>query len=676
MTQLSITTGCRRLALAMLAWGMAGCSDAPAQTKQADQQGPGQQRGVLEGLRVSGLDYATPTSVGRTDDEGQFAYRAEESVSFSIGDLELGAAKGSEKLSLMALVAQAGDAEDKRVVNRVVLLQTLDEDGDLNNGIHISAEISAIVSKHHGDIDFDLAPADFAKDAAVSALLEALNASDVFTDKDPRARRLRAASAALETFARASAERKKVQTHDGELSGFAANASTWQWLGIPYGKPPLDGLRWKPTEAPAPWGKPRDAVAWGDQAPQDPRYESSGEGGMSEDCLYLNVTAPRDARSLPVMVWFHGGAFTILTGNTRGYNNVQGLTTNDVVLVTVNHRLGPFGYLNHPLLVEDSAYGGSGNYGQMDLVRSLEWVKQNIAAFGGDPENVTIFGQSGGCGKVAMLMISPMAKGLFHKAVCQSGTNAIPSDATNESLIATAEEVGKALFTRIGASSVAQARALPWTAIVQADIDNNIPRETYRPAIDNHYLSKTLYDSIRDGQENDVPLMIGATNGDYPRLRSGLREVMPFRAAHSKSKIYVYEFSRVPAGWADRGILCGHACELPYLFDHPPMFVNNYLYDLVQDPTTGMRAPIADLNGDGVSGTDGDAADILGSVHWDESDSDYALKVMTIWSNFAKTGDPSTPDLKWTPYTPDSDTYVEFGLDKIEVKTGLVRSSP
>src|SRR5690554_5998334 len=129
---------------------------------------------------------------------------------------------------------------------------------------------------------------------------------------------------------------------------------------------------------------------------------------MSEDSLYLNVTAPKNADKLPVMVWFHGGGFTSLTCNTRPFNNPEALASKGVVQVSVNHRLGPFGYIAHPDLSAESGYNGSGNYGQMDLIAALEWVQDNIAAFGGDPDNVTIFGESGGGRKVLSLMASPV----------------------------------------------------------------------------------------------------------------------------------------------------------------------------------------------------------------------------------------------------------------------------
>ncbi|MEB3736413.1 carboxylesterase family protein [Halopseudomonas pachastrellae] len=157
------------------------------------------------------------------------------------------------------------------------------------------------------------------------------------------------------------------------------------------------------------------------------------------------------------------------------------MTEKDVVLVTVNHRLGPFGYIAHPLLTAESGYNGSGNYGQMDLVMALQWVQDNIAAFGGDPGNVTIFGQSGGGGKVYSLMNSPQAIGLFHKAIVQSGF--APLDTTGEpgDSLAESEAIGAALFARAGVESLEEARALPWTAFAKADLDNSIPRQTYRP---------------------------------------------------------------------------------------------------------------------------------------------------------------------------------------------------
>jgi para-nitrobenzyl esterase len=664
----------KQFVVLVCSWG-ACAEDARPSEQQGQRDAAEERQGSFVGSVVSGLRYATPMESGTTDADGKFFYRSGDTVTFSVGDLMLGSTTGRPTVTAVDLVPGASDASNDRVTNILALLQTLDEDADLNNGIQITEGIARIASAYEARIDFDQPANDFAADDDVVSLFDESHTAHLFTGADPRKRVLRSPTAAREHFVRATSKRKIVSTQQGDVSGYAANESTWQWLGIRYAKPPLGSLRWKPPQEPETWVKTRDAVAWGDQAPQDPALAATGQGGVSEDCLHLNVTAPEGAKDLPVMVWFHGGAFTILTANSKAYNNPNSLTTKGVVVVTVNHRLGPFGYLAHPLLVADSTYGGSGNYGQMDLVMALQWVRNNIAEFGGDANNVTIFGQSGGCAKTAMLMASPMATGLFQQAICQSGNRPIVPN-TKEQAIATAEGVGKSLFDRLGITSIEQARELPWDAIIQSDIDAMTPREVYLPNVDNYYLSKTYYEIVREGQPNDVPLMLGSTSGDYPALRTSLIDVARFRSEYSRSNLYVYKFSRVPAGWAEQGVLSGHAGELPYLFNYPPMFVNNYLFNLVLDPRTNARFEIGDLNGDGVTGTAGDAADILTSQGWNDDDAYFANAMMTVWTNFAKTGVPSAPELDWPPFEADSDRYVEFGPTRIEVKTGLAAAFP
>jgi para-nitrobenzyl esterase len=272
-------------------------------------------------------------------------------------------------------------------------------------------------------------------------------------------------------------------------------------------------------------------------------------------------------------------------------------------------------------------------------------------------------------------MMSEMATGLFERAICQSGTAAL-SMAPKESAIADAERVGQDLFSRLGVDSVEQARALSWIEIIQSEIDAMVPREVYRPTVDNHYLSKTYYETLVGGQPSDVPLMVGATTGDYPSLRTGLQVAMPVRAEYSRAPLYVYQFTRVPAGLAKKAVPSCHGCELPYLFNYPEMFVNNYRFNLVLDPETGMKPEIADLDQDGTTGTDGDAEDILAALEWDTVDSQYADTVMTVWTNFAKTGSPNTDTLNWPAYTTGNDQLVEFGQSTVEVKGGLATAFP
>ncbi len=634
--------------------------------------------GVFLDSPVSGLTYSTmiknQTVVAQTNEDGMFFYARGQNITFSIGSLELGTAVGKSVITPLDLVPDAAGPSDQRVVNICVLLQTLDADGNLNNGIQITPAIADLVSAA-GAINFDQTTKAFAADANVKALLAALNTANVFTDTDPRLRTLRGATAAREHFMRAVSERKIVMTKNGAVKGYAANENTWQFLGIPYAKPPLGDLRWRPPQPVESWKGVRDAIAWSDQAAQTMAMQAFGEGGMSEDCLYLNVTAPKNAHKLPVMVWFHGGAFTLLTANSKQYNNADGLTNKGVVLVTVNHRLGPFGYIAHPLLTAESGYNGSGNYGQMDLVASLQWVQKNIKAFGGDPKNVTIFGQSGGGGKVFSLMMSPQAVGLFHKAVCQSGANVISSTGTVATSLAGMEAVGSGVFQRAGVTTLEEARALPWTAIVQAETANNIPREIYRPNADYYYLPKTYYQTMLDGTPSDVPFMVGCTSGDYASLKAALPTFMTQRTPYYNSNQYVYRFDRLPDGWAALGLLSGHGFELPYLFNYPASLVSNYQLGIVVLPN-GTKPEIGDLNGNGVTGTAGDTADIFASMQWSAVDDSIAETMMNIWTNFAKTGDPSMTGLSWPAYTLENDTYVEIGPTTTTVKTGLATAFP
>ncbi|MBN1652364.1 MAG: carboxylesterase family protein [Deltaproteobacteria bacterium] len=636
-----------------------GGSDGGAVT----DKGVGSLFGFFGESRVEGLTYETPTAKGTTDADGKFTYNSNETVSFSIGGFMLGSTVGKEDITTLDLVANAADVSDQKVTNLLVLIQSLDEDGNLNTRIKINEATANIVEKYADDIDLAASSADFAADESVVAMLAELNTAAVFNDTDPRDRTLRKALAAQEFFTRATAERKTVNTGYGDLKGYS-NGDTWQFLGIPYAKPPLGNLRWKPPQKPDAWEDVRDAVAWSDQSAQNPVYENFGEGGMSEDCLYLNVTAPKDASNVPVMVWFHGGGFDILTGNTKAFNNAASLPTKGVVLVVVNHRLGPFGYLAHPLLTQESGYGGSGNYGQLDLIMALTWVKNNISNFGGDPSNVTIFGESGGGGKVISLMASPLATSLFHKAVCQSGTG--PTVSTT---LADQEAAGEADFAAWGVTTLEEARAKTWVEVMSG-AGTGMEAMSHRPNVDSHYMLKDLSTVIQEGLPNDVPFLVGVNSGDMEGMLSGLQEQMALRGTYSKAKQYVYKFSRVPEGWAAKGLLSYHGAELIYVFNYPQSAVSHFLLGLAVDPATEEPLVIGDLDGDGVTGTDGDREDVFASAGFGDADKAVVDTVMTIWTNFAKTGEPSTTDFSWPAYTSENDTYVEIDAT-LEVRTNL-----
>jgi len=215
-----------------------------------------------------------------------------------------------------------------------------------------------------------------------------------------------------------------VRTAAGPVVGIAAEtAGVCAWLGMPYATPPVGDRRWRRPEPAAPWGKPLKAEKFGERCAQFGLLGTPGKTKPrgSENCLYLNVYSPDPGGKAPVMVWIHGGGLMSGSGGSALYTGDRLAAAQDVVVVTINYRLGVFGFLAHPGFREEDSDGSVGGYGMMDQIAALKWVRQNIAAFGGDPDNVTIFGESAGGWSVCQLMASPAAKGLFHRAIQQSG---------------------------------------------------------------------------------------------------------------------------------------------------------------------------------------------------------------------------------------------------------------
>ncbi|GGE42515.1 hypothetical protein GCM10007421_15830 [Halopseudomonas oceani] len=597
---------------------------------------------------VAGLDYSAGNRTGTTSATGDFSYQPGETVTFSIGDLVLGAAAGAEMMTPLSIMQGATDASDPRVNNLLILLQSLDADGNLNNGIQITEQIRAEVSLAAAGINFDQPVADFR--TAIAGLIGDLETAGAFSDTDPRARKVVAADDAREHFSRSTGERIVVTTSAGELRGFESSNTTWQFLGVPYAKPPLGELRWRAPEPAEPWEGVRDAVAWSDQAAQNAALERFGEGGMSEDSLYLNVTTPKDADNLPVMVWFHGGGFTALTSNTIPFNNPEAVVSKGVVQVSVNHRLGAFGYLAHPELTAESSYGGSGNYGQMDLIMALQWVQDNIEAFGGNPDNLTIFGESGGGRKVLSLMASPQAAGLFHRAISQSGTLR-PDTRT----LADGEALGLTIQERMGVDSLAEMREATWQQVAAAATGNEYTN------IDNYYLPVSERALFETGQDNDVPFMFSVNTNDTVEPTYTAINVFPWMAPLKAQPMYATLFAHQPAGWRARGMQAYHAAELAYLFNKLDSVVTHYQLGLVLDPATGSSLVIGDLNNNGVTGSRGDPADIMASAGFDATDEEVIDRMMTIWTNFAKTGNPSIDgEISYPAYNAASEPYVEL----------------
>jgi para-nitrobenzyl esterase len=322
----------------------------------------------------------------------------------------------------------------------------------------------------------------------------------------------------------------QVETASGRVSGFSKDG-VLRFNGIPYAKPPVGPLRWQLPEPPEPWPGTRDCARFGSIAPQVQNTAEGLLGGTagqkSEDCLYLNVWTPAcDSAKRPVMVWIHGGAFVTGAGSVGTYNGKHLSLRGDVVVVTINYRLGALGFLNLSDATE-GALPGHGAEGIADQVSALEWVRQNIERFGGDPNNVTIFGESAGGMSVGALLASPLAHGLFHKAIPQSGAADIGHAREHSARVA------RLVLAKLDVSSgsAAKLRDAPWEIILDAQKQVLAePRETgglpFGPTIDGTVLPDRAIHCVRNGSAKNVPILTGTTRDEWklftaatPKLR-------------------------------------------------------------------------------------------------------------------------------------------------------------
>jgi para-nitrobenzyl esterase len=309
-------------------------------------------------------------------------------------------------------------------------------------------------------------------------------------------------------------EAHAVRVETGWLSPApGAEGGSSAFLGIPFAAPPVGALRWRPPEPPSSWQGVRGAAAFSQNCPQQLRRsllpwteEYMPRNGASEDCLALNVwTRARSAdERLPVLVYIHGGGYTSGSGDVLLYDGER-LAARGVVVVTANYRLGVFGFLAHPALTRESPHQASGNYGLLDQVAALQWVQRNIAAFGGDPDRVTVAGQSAGAGSVHLLTTSPLARGLFQRAIAQSGPwdlrQRLPDRGQSEAR-------GEALGASIGASSLDELRALPADLLRARSAETGI---AFRPNVDGWVVPDQVPDVYARGEQIDVPLLTGIT---------------------------------------------------------------------------------------------------------------------------------------------------------------------
>lgn len=299
------------------------------------------------------------------------------------------------------------------------------------------------------------------------------------------------------------------ETASGKIRGVVVD-KVYAFKGVPYGASTAGAGRFMPPQKPQPWTEVKDTTQFGHRSPQQPGKleipevaETSGQGPMGEDCLVLNVwtNGLKGGRKRPVMVWFHGGGFASGSGDYTMYDGANLARRHDVVVVTTNHRLNAFGYL-YLAGLGNAKFANASNAGLQDMVQSLEWVRDNIANFGGDPNNVTIFGQSGGGGKVATLMATPSAKGLFHRAICQSG--AAIKGVSRENATRSAQ----ALLTKLNLKpdQLDQLQAMPFEKLEEA---LKGPGMNFGPVVDGKTLPHDPFDPAAPEESASVPLLIG-----------------------------------------------------------------------------------------------------------------------------------------------------------------------
>ncbi|MBT2225268.1 carboxylesterase/lipase family protein [Nonomuraea sp. NEAU-A123] len=500
--------------------------------------------------------------------------------------------------------------------------------------------------------------------------------------------------------------RNPVETESGLVEGIPGrDRSLTVFRGIPYAAPPVGELRWRPPQPPAPWPGVRKTQSFGPMCPQAPNPEIAGlDLPMSEDCLYLNVWTGADSAEerRPVLVWIYGGGFRVGTGASPRYDG-ENLARKGLVVVTFNYRLGAFGFLATPELSEESEHHASGNYGLLDSAAALRWVQDNIAGFGGDPDRVTIAGQSAGAGSVNFLAMSPLTKGLFQRAIAQSHARYSKDPelrylATSYRALADAERAGAQYAQERGARSLAHLRSLPWQKLVDGDaIDaavetlSSAKPPLFRPVVDGWVIPGGYEETYAKGLQNDVCYIAGNNldeSGAVPEStfaayqtagKKAFRPGMPpvhvtledYRAAaEQKFGPMAEEFLRLyPAGTDDEAARASNAAVRDnaristFLWaadwarhaTHPA-----YTYFWTHASPAQGQNPRRAFHSSEIEFVFGNLDP--GSAEWTDEDREIAQIMSGYWANFVATGDPNGPELPhWPAYSPDSDAVMEVG---------------
>ncbi len=434
----------------------------------------------------------------------------------------------------------------------------------------------------------------------------------------------------------------EVRIGNGVLSGLN-EGPVHAFLGIPYAAPPVGALRWRAPQSPASWTGKLAADHFSASCMQRPQSggpwtsEYRIKGPISEDCLTINIWTPAitGGERLAVMLWLHGGSFKTGSGSVRIYDGRK-LAARGIIVATLNYRLGVLGFLAHPQLTAESAQHVSGNYGILDIIAALEWLQQNIAAFGGDPRRVTIAGQSAGAFAIDILEASPAVRGLFHGAIAESGS---AGRAIHWRGLSEAEERGERYLQALSLPSIEALRQMPATQLYAlANNGDAAPDRNFPPIADGVTLPGDGESGSAAGLP-DIPTLTGLTADEHGSVRASpsaaarlaasryarttLLEWGRRRAAHSQTSLYLYVYDHVEPGPESARWGAFHGSEIPYVFD-------------TLDAAPGRP--------------------------YDRADREVAHRMGGYWVNFVNSGNPNGPDLPhWPAFDAAAPAVMEIG---------------
>jgi len=486
---------------------------------------------------------------------------------------------------------------------------------------------------------------------------------------------LAACLAADSVLAEGRIEGAAITVDGGAVTGkWVANAGVRAYLGVPFAAPPTGDLRWKPPQPVTPWQGVRAATSFGPQclqgggSPKSVYFEySGGDLPMNEDCLSLNVWTPAGpVKDLPVMVWLYGGGFQVGSSSRPTFDGTR-LAERGVVMVSLNYRVGVLGFLAHPELAAESPQHASGNYGLLDQVAGLQWIKRNIAAFGGNPANVTIFGQSAGASSVVHLMASPLARGLFARAIAES-----TALSTTMPTRAEAEAQGKAFADKLAAPTIVALRAKSGQEILDA-------KTPAGPIVDGWFLPVDTYALFREGKEAPVPFLTGwnrnegatfphaASLVDYKKSvedrfgKDADRVLKLYPAADDvtarlASKNIFRDTTFAWGTWTSARLHARHGQPTYlYFFDHPQPIATDQTYSEVDTPD--KLGTFHSSEYPYIFGT----LDVL-SRAWTAEDRALAVRLQSYWVNFARSGNPNGTSLpQWPKLESSGTTTMQLG---------------